>query len=76
MIQGNLIGTQIDGVSPLGNGADGILPATNGAAGSLITLGRKARKNMSSVALDPGDANTIAFNGRRRRRPAVLFHAV
>lgn len=47
-VRGNLIGTQADGVRPLGNGSDGInstsLNNTIGGAG-------------------PGDGNVIAFNG-------------
>jgi uncharacterized membrane protein len=49
LIQGNFIGTQEDGVSPLGNGLQGIY-ITNGASGNEI-----------GSVLSSG-ANTIAFN--------------
>jgi uncharacterized repeat protein (TIGR01451 family) len=48
VVQGNLIGTQIDGVTPLGNGGDGI-----NTSGSNKTIG----------GVRPGEANIIAFNG-------------
>lgn len=53
-VSGNLIGTQSDGKSPLGNGEDGVAITSNkyqNASGN--TVGRAA----------PAYANTIAFNG-------------
>ncbi len=49
LVQGNLIGTAADGVTPLGNGRDGV----GVAASSNSTIG----------GLDPGAGNLIAFNG-------------
>jgi hypothetical protein len=49
VIQGNLIGTQIDGSGPLGNGSHGIW--VNFSAGHTVG------------GSDPGARNTIAFNG-------------
>jgi hypothetical protein len=51
VIQGNFIGTQIDGLSALGNGGNGV--AYFNAAGS---------NNVGGPA--PGSGNTIAFNAR------------
>jgi len=54
-VSGNLIGTQKDGKSPLGNDEDGVVIYSNqyqSASGN--TVGRA----------DPAYANTIAFNGR------------
>ena len=48
-VQGNLIGTQKDGISPLGNSGDGV--EVSSASGNLVG---------GAVA---GSANTIAFNG-------------
>jgi hypothetical protein len=48
-VQGNLIGTQKDGISPLGNSGDGV--EVSSASGNLVG---------GTVA---GSANTIAFNG-------------
>jgi CSLREA domain-containing protein len=58
VIQGNRIGIQADGISPLGNGSDGIYVQTGGDVfqppiGDNVIGG-----------LDAGDGNTIAFNGR------------
>jgi titin len=53
-IQGNFIGTDITGMSPLGNGISDGLPGVRigeGAAGNLIG------------GTEPGAGNTIAFNG-------------
>jgi hypothetical protein len=49
VIQGNFIGTQADGVSPLGDGLQGIY-ITNGASGNMIG------------SVFSSGANTIAFN--------------
>ena len=49
LLQGNYIGTQLDGVSPLGNLANGIA-ILDGA------------KNNSIGGIDPGTGNTIAYN--------------
>jgi hypothetical protein len=49
VIQGNLIGTDITGASPLGNGSHGVL--VGNAPGTLIG------------GTGAGEANTIAFNG-------------
>ncbi len=49
-VQGNLIGTQLDGVTPLPNGSHGVLIYSG--AGNNIVGGRTA-----------GTGNTIAFNG-------------
>jgi hypothetical protein len=48
-VQGNFIGTQIDGTSPLGNGDGGI--AVGGSSKTMIG------------GADPGAANVIAYNG-------------
>src|SRR5439155_2493469 len=51
-VQGNLIGTQADGTSQLGNGADGVrVPGLAGAGHNTIG------------GLDAGQGNVIAFNG-------------
>jgi CSLREA domain-containing protein len=52
VIQGNLIGTQRDGTSPLPNGNFGGVLLSNGAGGS-VTVGGSG----------PGQPNVIAFNG-------------
>jgi hypothetical protein len=54
VIQGNLIGTQSDGTSALGNGADGIR-VFNVLADPLLSIA------VGGIA--PGTSNTIAFNG-------------
>lgn len=61
VIQGNRIGTQADGVSPLGNSSDGITIAA-GLTGS--TDGDGPINNLIG-GLDSGASNIIAFNGRR-----------
>jgi parallel beta-helix repeat protein len=48
IVEGNFIGTQSDGTSPLGNGQDGVF--FKNASNNLIG------------GTDPGSANTIAFN--------------
>jgi hypothetical protein len=54
-VSGNLIGTQRDGKSPLGNAKDGVdIHSTQYQSTSGNTVGRA----------DPAYANTIAFNGR------------
>ncbi len=58
IIQGNRIGTQADGVSPLGNGTDGISVYSSSTT-SLFPPG----ENVIGGA-DPSDGNIIAFNGR------------
>jgi parallel beta-helix repeat protein len=50
VLQGNLIGTQADGHSPLGNGSDGVF-FVDGSSNNLIG------------GMDPAAGNTIAFNG-------------
>ena len=52
LIQGNLIGTAVDGVSALGNGWDGIV-FFNGASSNVVGLSTSGS----------GKGNTIAFNG-------------
>ena len=59
VIQGNLIGTQADGISPLGNGSDGIAVA----ASFSVSPGGTGPFNDLIGGTDPGDANIIAFNG-------------
>ena len=51
-ILGNLVGTQADGSSPLGNGHHGILIESMGSTGSVVGGTEAAARN------------TIAFNGR------------
>jgi hypothetical protein len=53
-VQGNLIGTDITGTQPIGNGGDGI-----------IIVGSFFSPNGSTTigGTAPGEANTIAFNG-------------
>jgi len=51
VVQGNFIGTQADGVSPLGNFASGV----------LITA--EAPNDNAIGGMVPGDGNVIAFNG-------------
>jgi uncharacterized repeat protein (TIGR01451 family)/CSLREA domain-containing protein len=55
LIQSNFIGTQADGVSPLGNTGDGIVLLPNAAAigATNVTIG----------GLETGAGNVIAFNG-------------
>jgi hypothetical protein len=60
LIQGNLIGTAADGVSPLGNGSDGIAFSSDINADSSGT----GPSDSQVGGLDTGDGNTIAFNGR------------
>jgi CSLREA domain-containing protein len=58
VIEGNLIGTQADGVSPLGNTGNGI--EVQGGGGSLLSP-----SGPNTIGgLDPGDGNTVAYNGR------------
>jgi hypothetical protein len=53
-VSGNLVGTQRDGKSPLGNAEDGVdIHSTQYQSASGNTVGRS----------DPAYANTIAFNG-------------
>jgi hypothetical protein len=52
-IQGNFIGTQRDGVSPLGNGANGVGFEFLGGPGSNNVVGGR----------NAGEANVIAYNG-------------
>lgn len=52
VVQGNLIGTQIDGISPLGNERQGINIGYS-LAGSTHAIG----------GMSPGAGNTVAFNG-------------
>ncbi len=52
-IQGNFIGTQRDGVSPLGNGANGVGFEFLGGSGSNNVVGGRSA----------GEANVIAYNG-------------
>jgi uncharacterized repeat protein (TIGR01451 family) len=57
IIQGNFIGTQADGVSPLGNGSAGIyvgIPLFSAVATIAPIIGGP----------EPGAGNTIAYNGR------------
>ena len=49
LVQGNIIGTAVDGATPLGNGNDGVAIAIS----SNSTVG----------GLEPGAGNLIAFNG-------------
>ncbi|HWB10980.1 MAG TPA: Calx-beta domain-containing protein [Pirellulales bacterium] len=55
VIQGNKIGTDVTGTARLGNAADGVSIVTSYAIASNETVGGP----------DPGDGNTIAFNGGR-----------
>jgi CSLREA domain-containing protein len=50
-IRGNLIGTKFDGASPLGNGGSGLDLIGAGSVANIIG------------GTDPGEGNTIAFNG-------------
>jgi hypothetical protein len=55
LIQGNLIGTDVTGTVPMGNGGNGIVLRTSGtSAGGHDTVG----------GTDPGASNVIAFSGR------------
>jgi hypothetical protein len=51
VLRRNLIGTQIDGVSPLGNTSDGVLVSFSATGANRVGSGSSA------------DANVIAFNG-------------
>ncbi|MBI4311724.1 MAG: CSLREA domain-containing protein [Chloroflexi bacterium] len=70
LMQGNLVGTQIDGVSPLGNTWAGILFGANASSGSVIG------------GTEPGAGNVIAFNGGdgvlalSGIRNAILFNSI
>lgn len=56
VIAGNLIGTQVDGVTPLGNSRDGIVVNDDSARNTIGGLGVTPR-------LCDGPCNRIAFNG-------------
>ena len=61
VVQGNLIGTQADGISPLGNGSDGIVvdfTDSNGGESLLPT-------NITIGGTAAGAGNTIDDNGGR-----------
>ncbi len=57
IIQGNRIGTQADGVSPLGNRSNGVYFQVGGSINAV------APGDNLIGGLDPGDGNIIAFNG-------------
>lgn len=59
-IEGNRIGTQADGVTPLGNGSDGIAFANNFSA----TRNDDGPIDSTIGGTDPAAGNVIAFNGR------------
>ncbi len=65
-VQGNLIGTQIDGLSALGNGGDGVVMGTassnNLIGGTTAGAGNTIANNSQAVRIFSGTGNSILSN--------------